>query len=350
MGRIHPNAERNFFAVHGRRNIVRPFLSCFDITHAYVKEQGPARIFCFYLKPEAFIAQLVGLERELLLVYAPFSEFQARTIQLHDQVIGTDRARLDPIGSIVVCDSPATSAAVQDYLVREPERAPIVGLSTEELEAIRDANDVRALFFTKLFRRDLFALESPLRLDTTFFGRNEIVTQLLDRYRHGQNSGLFGLRRIGKTSVLYALQRRCMDGAIAHAHYTDVSNPGLYQARWWSALQQLVRNLAEPFGLERADRSRTRALTIDYAERDAATHFRADIVQLCSKFPNQRLLLLLDEIEHITFDISPRSHWLDDFLPFWQTLRSVHQDTQGRVGFVIAGVNPVRADRAFAQR
>jgi hypothetical protein len=36
------------------------------------------------MKPEPFIAELIGLERELLLVYAPFAEFQARTLKLHD--------------------------------------------------------------------------------------------------------------------------------------------------------------------------------------------------------------------------------------------------------------------------
>ena len=39
--------------------------------------------------------------------------------------------------------------------------------------------------------------------------------------------------------------------------------------------------------------------------------------------------LALDEIEHLTFDISPAEHWRIDFLPFWQTMRSVHQDTKG---------------------
>ena len=48
------------------------------------------------MKPEPFIAQLIGLERELLLVYAPFAEFQARTLKLHDDILQSDRTRLDP--------------------------------------------------------------------------------------------------------------------------------------------------------------------------------------------------------------------------------------------------------------
>jgi hypothetical protein len=173
------------------------------------------------------------------------------------------------------------------------------------------------------------------------------VTQLLDRFRSGQNSGLFGLRRIGKTSVLYALGRRAEAGEIAGAHYVDVSSPGVYQLRWWELLNQIVRNVAEPLSLVRGERSRIRGLTVEYDARSASGHFKADVLSLAQKLPGRRAMLLLDEIEHITFDISPAPHWKEDFLPFWQTIRSVHQDTQGALGFVVAGVNPhiIEADR-----
>jgi hypothetical protein len=76
---------------------------------------------------------------------------------------------------------------------------PVAGLSKKEVQGIRDADDLRALLVREFFRRDLFALESPLTMDTSFFGRGDIVDQLFDRFKQGQNSGLFGLRRIGKT-------------------------------------------------------------------------------------------------------------------------------------------------------
>ncbi|MBI4590763.1 MAG: hypothetical protein HY725_18210, partial [Candidatus Rokubacteria bacterium] len=100
-------------------------------------------------------------------------------------------------------------------------------------------------------------------------------------------------------------------------------------------------------GLQRGERSKVRALTIIYDERTAANHFKSDIQTLTDKFSGKRVLLLLDEIEHLTFDISPAPHWASDFLPFWQTLRSVHQDTQAQLGFIVAGVNPhiIEADR-----
>jgi len=341
MGKIHHEAESTYFYRNPTlKEIVHPFLSCFDVTRGFSASSGADRLECFYLKGEPFISELIGLERELFVCYAPFPELQARTIKLHDRKISDDRTRIDPIGSILICDDSNTRAAVREYLVSEPERPPIVALSKEDLASITSANDLRRIFIEQLFHRDLFGIESPLRTDTTFFGRTEVVSQLLERFRSGQNSGLFGLRRIGKTSVLYALGRRAENGGIAGFAYLDVSSPGIYLLRWWELLQRIITELARPLNLQRAERSKIRGMTLAYEERTAAGHFKSDLQSLASKMQGNRILLLLDEIEHITFDIGPDPHWSKDFLPFWQTVRSVHQDTHGQFGFVVAGVNP----------
>jgi hypothetical protein len=126
-----------------------------------------------------------------------------------------------------------------------------------------------------------------------------------------------------------------------------MSSPAAYQLRWWELLQRLAKEIAAPLELQRSDRSKIRALNVEYEERNAASHFKADVVGLAQHLPEHRLLLLLDEIEHITFDLSPATHWSSDFLPFWQTLRSIHQDTQGQFAYIIVGVNghAVEADR-----
>lgn len=348
MGRIHPAAEQAYFDNYSRdRDVVRPLLSCFDVTHALRRRRGNDEVAAFILRPERFMAELLGLEREFLVVYSPFSDFQARTISLHDEIAAENQVRLDPLGSMIIGDADSTYDAVQEYLIRDPERPPIVAISKAQLLTLRDADAIRKVFVQQLFRRDLFAIESPIRSDTLFFGRLAIVSELVDRFRAGQNSGLFGLRRIGKTSVLYALGRRCQSGELGGFAYMDASNPAIYRGRWWQFLQETIRHFALPLSLERGDRSKVRALNITYSENDAAGHFKADVLRLLRYFPKQTLLLAIDEVETVTFDISPAAHWQDDYLPLWQALRSVHQETSGRLCFVLAGVNPhiVEAER-----
>lgn len=58
-------------------------------------------------------------------------------------------------------------------------------------------------------------------------------------------------------------------------------------------------------------------------------------------------MLLLDEIEFITPLISNTlgQHWDEDFVPFWQTIRSTSQELSGGLVFVVAGVNPSSVER-----
>jgi hypothetical protein len=51
---------------------------------------------------------------------------------------------------------------------------------------------------------------------------------------------------------------------------------------------------------------------------------------------------MLDEIEYITSGLNKGlgKHWDDDYVPFWQVMRSTHQETLNRFVFIVAGVNP----------
>lgn len=64
-----------------------------------------------------------------------------------------------------------------------------------------------------------------------------------------------------------------------------------------------------------------------YTEKDASKLFESDLRKIFNAKGKKRILIVLDEIENITFDISPSLHWKDDldFIYFWQVLRSVFQ-------------------------
>ena len=52
--------------------------------------------------------------------------------------------------------------------------------------------------------------------------------------------------------------------------------------------------------------------------------------------------MIFDEIENITFGISPSDHWTNDndFIHFWQAIRSTYQKNPSLFSIIIAGVNP----------
>jgi hypothetical protein len=340
MGSIHPEAKRVLNQHPGAEHVVQPLLCAFSVTTVIPSTRPGSSTLGFYLKPEPFMAEFLGIERELLLVYSPHKELQARDVDFHDFLLHSDRSRLDPLGSIVVSAAPNMNAFLADFLAKDKDRPPIMTLSVSELAAVSHANDLRALFSQQFFRRDVFGLESPLTRDRTFFGRQVIVTELLDQFRSGQNAGLFGLRRMGKTSVLYALKRRCADGGIATFCYVDLSNPSHHKLRWRDLLQTIIKEIADCLPQESALRSLD-AQRMSYSEERAASRFEKDIKAILTVAVSGRIVLALDEVENIACaDLSPDAHWNDDFLPFWQTMRAVHQKLEGQFSFIVAGVNP----------
>lgn len=145
-----------------------------------------------------------------------------------------------------------------------------------------------------------------------FFGRTEMLNTIVSRVTAGQNTGVFGLRRIGRTSILYAVKRRCGASKTAYAFYKDMSPT--FRMRWWEVLQLLVNETAHTLSLPSSGRKRLAANQDSYTERNGAAKFGADIEYLAARVPHGRLVLLLDEIENISFDVSPATHWNEDFL------------------------------------
>ena len=181
-------------------------------------------------------------------------------------------------------------------------------------------------------------MSSPITSDRYFFGRNDLVQQLIVRLidRH-ENAGLFGLRKTGKTSVLFAMSRRLEDQPIL-TEYIDCQNPGIHAARWWEVLETITERCAD--SLKRNHR-RT-VVTSRYDERNAGNLFLRDLRTLLADGELQHVVLLFDEIEYMTPGISGAlgQHWDLDFVPLWQTIRAVHHEVKGRLTFVLAGVNP----------
>jgi hypothetical protein len=59
------------------------------------------------------------------MVYSAHRQFQARTVQLHDEVQRTHRTRVDPLGSVIVSDAENVVDLVRELEASEPDRAPI---------------------------------------------------------------------------------------------------------------------------------------------------------------------------------------------------------------------------------
>jgi hypothetical protein len=348
MGQIHSEAQRaHFDKFPTDRKHVEALLHWFDVKYAKrIRSDRKTEVAVYILQPQSEqVSEFLGVrvDRELLYVYSPYNQLQARAVLGLDDIHATYRSRgLNKSLTLLGSDAPDAHQVVQEYLRADLERLPVVGLSRHDLDQIRSGSDVAALFASRHFTRDLFAMESPLNEDAYFFGRESLVQTCLDRLERGQNTGLFGLRRIGKTSVLRAVARRGSSNRLATI--ADVDLQGVFALRWWSLLEHVALQLAEASGLSQTAVRKLHA-SAGYREDTAGAYFLTDVRTLVSGAPRGRVCLLLDELHQISFDVSPRPHWNEDFLPFWSVMRSVHQNTNGAFTYILAGVNPYALEK-----
>lgn len=313
-----------------------PFLTGFDVTWGRRRKAYNTEVSVYFLKAEAHISQTFGFEHEIVLFVSSYPTIEARTMQAADVLIGEDPARGRVEQSIFFLATEATGGRewVADYTTRNPQaRIPVVFDSAALRAKTSDAWLVRNVLRSQLFSRDLFDYQLPLDNDLFFFGRDQVVADHLDAIRRSQNRGLFGLRKTGKTSILYKLQRLMEKEQLGAYLYYDCKLPSIRMLRWHELLATIVKDIAQfyhlhvPRNLEDERRISDHLLTV-----------------LQSTPANKTTALVFDEIEYVSPLAIDDVHWHKDFVPFWQTLWAAQSQIR-RLSNTVAGVNPTVVEK-----
>lgn len=338
MGQIKPDVRDNHLIRHpDEAALLKPFLTGFDVTWAGRHKTFNTEISAYFLKPEKFMEQMFGFERELALFVSDYPVLEARTMQAVDGIMSGDpaRGRVDQTVFLICTPSPDGRRWVADYTSLNPRaRIPVVFNHQEVLTGANEAWFVRNTLRGQLFARDLFDYKLPLDSDLFFFGRDSIVADNLDAIRRSQNRGLFGLRKTGKTSILYKLRRMMEREAMGPFIYFDCKLPSIRMLRWHELLARVVREVAKAHGIKCPN-----AVDDERKVSDA-------LIEVLEQTPNDRTTaLVFDEIEFISPLAVDDVHWRKDFVPFWQTLWSAQSQVR-RLSNTIVGVNPQLVEMA----
>ncbi|MBZ0317848.1 MAG: AAA-like domain-containing protein [Anaerolineae bacterium] len=340
-GTIHNEALR-FFEIpeHSHEmQFMRIFQQDFHITWARVEKNFNTQASAYLMKPLEHMANSFGFDRELLCIYSPYPELQPRTIQLSEHLLTSFisvRERAVPLLYVLISDDDQISEQIGKYLVDNRDARLVIPFSRSELQKVKgDSYFIRNRFRQYLYSRNLFDMQSPLNNEVFYFGRKDMTPELLDRFKTGQNTGIFGLRKTGKTSLLHAVERAIKKDNSGHSIYIDAEDTALHEQSWFGALHHILYEIYQSLSLEFEYEPK------DFTSSTASRVFKDGLVKALSVLPEskRRILLIIDEIEHISFDTSRVERWNNDFLPFWQTMRSVHQSLKNSFVFLIAGVN-----------
>jgi hypothetical protein len=291
----------------------------------------------FLIKPTSQYQELFNIEREIIVIFSDYEEFLPRTLDAFDEVFNRHgKLRIDRVCSVLVSKDSDIEIKIKRLLTEDQENQIVVPFFCDEF--LKNKNDyfIRGQFEDYFYKRDLFDFKSALKKDLYFFGRGDLVHEIVSRHRSGENSGLFGLRKTGKTSIVYGVKRviTADDGVSV---VIDCQSPAFHKKNWFSALRHVIEQIRDQNNIPGSLRDESK-----YSEENAASAFESDLLKLLGRIKQKKILLIFDEIEQITPGISGSEHWRNDsdFVFFWQTLRSLFQKYDQLFTYLIVGTNP----------
>ena len=338
---IHPNVSLEKAGIrHTEQNIIKHFSNLFSISFAKSHNFKGAWYNFAFLKPTKELREKYRFQNEMLLITTAYENFDTRTFDYVDRLMFEYQNRLDKLCVILISGDNKIKTKISSLAQQNPETRIIIPFSYVDFFKTEPQSLIQQRLKEFFYGRDLFAFESPLQNDAYFYGRTETVQFFYDKYKSGENSGLFGLRKIGKTSVLYAL-KRYLSLRGENSVFIDCQEPSFHKRRWYECLEFIVNQLVLELSNSGIENLNIK-LNTNYTEKDASIYFEEDLKKIYNSNNKNRILIIFDEIENITFDISPTEHWNKetDFILFWQSIRAIYQKNQGLFSFIIAGVNP----------
>lgn len=298
--------------------------------------------------PTNFSKQFIKEKKEFLVIFSesPRKDFQERDVQVFKQILKSDIPRLPLISFYILISNARELKSKIDSRKGEAEAA-IIPFSFEEILNCNTDSDLRKLFLARfeeyIFEKDMLADNKAIDLDNLLFGdRGKIADSIVDRCKENKHSGIFGLRRSGKSSVLNAvirrLEREDIKSTVIESRELETIDS------WKTGLYDIARKikiaLLPDDEKQREDENREqfdKRLNLNSTEEDyqkrAVSCFVEDI-KLYTK--NEKTFVIgIDEIELITYNSATSETWksLDSYKGFWSALRDCG------CALVICGVN-----------
>ena len=331
----------------------------FQVT--WFRETG-ANLWQAVVKPTKAISDHFGLRGECFVIGNGYQvDFQQRTLKQAppDHLID----RLDTSVLFVASDAPIAEAFCAAWAQKNKATVVVIRSANPSDRNASEKDRLYSLLSASLWRRDFFAEAEPVRDPSEFFGRELVVNELLAKLLVGAPVALFGLRKIGKSSLLGRLEDLLVQdqSGVTATAFLIGNSTSLTTGRWWHFAQLLIstwqaklQRLASQLNskvyakAERVSDLVSRKVT---DEHQLATAFEKDVRSLlkaATALKNEtgrdsvRLVLLLDECDHLYPHLVGAGYWKSDFFAFWNSLQSIKRSLESpeELVYMISGVNP----------
>ena len=252
------------------------------------------------------------------------------------------------------------SDTVRDYVMNilSENGEAIIPFEENQLRDLDNPLQVlREVLGQYLGRRDLYAGNMPVS-GPRFFGRTRKLRELADRVQMGQFVGIYGLRKMGKTSLLYQLRdQQLQTEAIAYVDLEKSASisEGNCNPLYWELERDLYQQLVDPHpklaDLLRLGKVSRFSDLPDYGQR-ARLFFDEDIRALLDEIqegqssPINQLIFILDELEWI---LPIGQERVKGYLEFFGLLRGLAQTERyrGLISSIVVAANASISENGY---
>ena len=361
---------------HHRGNLAYRFLiSCgFQFVQAHLHSSGLGADLVVYVdKPE--MSGGYGISGNMFVRCVFKRDLTRIDLQDLDRAVRSDSSDDLITDQVVLLILASVPDALERWLFRRigeqrDQKPPIVPLPQDVIEKEESGfSALDTVLGRWLYRRDLFKLNMPV-VGRKFFGRERPMAALLDAISFGTPVGIFGLRKVGKTSLLKEGARRAIEsGSIAvYIDLQTIPSDSTHD-RWlyWRIANLLHTEVARQSPISGRMEWRIGGKYREVHEipdnLPVASLFASDLSRLLDSIgdvdvsPRPKVILMLDEIEHLLSvglrDTELASEGVAALSPireapvmrseifrFLGYLRGVVQESNGLFVLMITGANP----------
>jgi tetratricopeptide (TPR) repeat protein len=248
-----------------------------------------------------------------------------------------NRGKATPLSKTYVVYT-GVSPPVEDlHVLRRMVRCEVIPLPAVALErALAQGSceeTLRKLEEPFVVRSDPYDDSKPIAIPTLFYGRTELLERIPSALLQGQHAGIFGLRKIGKTSLLNQLRARL---ACAPVVYLDCQS---YDPIARDLFNEILKDLYDELRVHRVE---TPGLAKPVK---SATDFRSAFLALygCWQRSGHRepVVVVLDEVDKLFPDRRLKSSEaiLGVFLRLFRVLRALAQG-KGCLALLVTAYRP----------
>ncbi|MGO9430131.1 hypothetical protein [Rhodoblastus sp.] len=324
-------------ADYGLKNLqaetVSAFSQLFKVNSEAVRTFEKGDYFLLFAQGTKRVRSILGIEREILILGTTFTDQQPRSVQFARLLIDESTGRLENTICIIVHQDPRGNSKLKKW-GREDGLAVIPVYTASGI--LPRGQELERTLSHELFTQDPFDVTGPVANDAQFFGRRTEAQELARKLQYGHIRSCFGIRKIGKTSILHRVLREIKENYDAVTIFVDCQRDDVFGLNASSLLHSIAQTLTG-----------VRASGGSYAEVDASKS-TDDIAESSKKFQvalaefDKPVIIAFDEIDYITPSNSTAPHWRSGFLEFWRNVRAAYHAAarnDRKVSLLISGVS-----------